>query len=289
MGKEIKVTSNQINYLGIQETGRHNLATETEANRSNLAREKQNYVDYLETKRSNVAREKLTDYSNREQKRHNKATEKLGSKQLRETKRSNKAQEALGRYSNQTARLNYSVNVQNARSNASQAAAAHRQAAASELQASAAYKQAQVADRNAATNKYNAKTQRYNARTSRKSQEAQQTYWQQLSRESQSQISKYNTEMKKLAKDMEYIDSQKLLIKSNISLNEAKKWQAEATAYLNDLKSDYQLTENQLQVFRDAIQDVGAVLKGNTKVSIGKENTNGKKKKTQSKAKSKSK
>lgn len=266
------MTSNQINYLGIQETGRHNLATEQEANRSNLAREKQNYVDYLETRRSNQAREKLTDYSNRETKRHNKATEKLGKSQLKETKRSNKANEAIGRYSNQTARLNYSVNVRNAASNASQAAAAHRQAAASELQAKAAMSQAKTAFRNASTNKYNAKTSRYDAYTKRKNQEAQANYWQQLSTESRNKIIKYNQEIKKLAKDMKFMDAKELEIRSNISLNEAKKWQAEATAYLNDLKSDYQLTENQLQVFRDAINDVSGVLK------IGG-NNNGKKKK----------
>lgn len=80
------MTTNQIQYHVLGETTRHNLASEAETHRSNLANEQISRGTLGETVRSNKARE----YEN---KRHNVKTE-------RETKRSNKATERENRRSN---------------------------------------------------------------------------------------------------------------------------------------------------------------------------------------------
>lgn len=90
------MTSNQVAYNTLRETKRHNVATETETNRSNLEREQQG--------RSQIA---INQFIASEQQRHNLQSELLGRDTLNEsirhnvsveneTSRHNRQTEALG-------------------------------------------------------------------------------------------------------------------------------------------------------------------------------------------------
>lgn len=78
------MTRNQIEYWNVKETGRHNLATETETNRHNLATEAVDLGNLQEAQRHNRTTEGLTGQSlgieaqkAAETARHNLASEKL--------------------------------------------------------------------------------------------------------------------------------------------------------------------------------------------------------------------
>lgn len=91
------MTSNQLSYLNLQETGRNNRAVEAETFRSNLAREtetnRSNLARETETNRSNLANERIKADTLAEQGRHNLITESQTDAQLAETKQHNRATE----------------------------------------------------------------------------------------------------------------------------------------------------------------------------------------------------
>lgn len=100
------MTRNQIEFLKHLETKRANQATETEAKRANLERERQGVISLDETSRHNLATEqhnanvllentRHNQVTEAEFARHNQATELLTSAQLSETKRANLAREEL--------------------------------------------------------------------------------------------------------------------------------------------------------------------------------------------------
>lgn len=89
------MTRNQIEYWNMKETGRHNLATETETNRSNLAREGIDISNLQETQRHNKAVEGETQRSNVSNENIKRQNLDLGYYQAGEVSRHNMATEAL--------------------------------------------------------------------------------------------------------------------------------------------------------------------------------------------------
>lgn len=72
------MTQNQINYKRYQEEARHNLAQETEQQRSNKKNEFLGSLGLTETQRHNMEQESINWWANREQKRHNQQVEQTG-------------------------------------------------------------------------------------------------------------------------------------------------------------------------------------------------------------------
>lgn len=80
------LANESLRYKELQETGRHNVVTEAESERSNRAREN-------ETNRHNVQSEMLGMTQALEAQRHNIASEGISLSQVAETRRSNQARE----------------------------------------------------------------------------------------------------------------------------------------------------------------------------------------------------
>lgn len=93
------MTSNQINYLKHREDVRHNLATEKELVRANLAQENWRENTLRETIRSNKANELVRQGTLDEQRRHNYAADYNANSVLLEAQRANKARESNDRLS----------------------------------------------------------------------------------------------------------------------------------------------------------------------------------------------
>lgn len=98
----------QVNYWQLQETKQHNRSTEALQKEQNVETNRHNLATEGETNRHNLASEEQATFANQELARHNLATEQQTS--LRDTQ-------------------NYVVGLQNANSNAVQAAAAKRNSA----------------------------------------------------------------------------------------------------------------------------------------------------------------
>lgn len=167
------MTKNQLDYLGLEETKRsnlaretethrNNLATETEINRSNVAREvetnRHNVATEAETHRSNLVGEQLQGQRNEEEGRHNRAVEQ-------ETERNNNlvARGVHERNVLSYAGTKYSADTQarTSRATARTAAEATKMAAATSANA-AKYS----ADRHAEASKYAADLQSKTSLTS---------------------------------------------------------------------------------------------------------------------------
>lgn len=104
------MTDIQVRYWANKETGRHNLATESQA-KNELA----------ETNRHNIVTENVSKSALAESKRHNVATEKQAKATLKETKRSNKANESIKRTGNAIQKQNANTNAYNAQTNRAKA------------------------------------------------------------------------------------------------------------------------------------------------------------------------
>lgn len=184
----------QVNYQGVQETIRHNLAVEKETNRHNVVDEDIGFKNLEETVRHDKATEGIQrqqvqlgyanlayNYANlAETRRSNLERESQGRRSLMiqaggltETIRSHKMNEALAAFSNTTARMNAETNrmqyeVQSAQgwqslANQKFANDTNRMNAhTNERNAKTNESNASVNLMNAETNKYNAKTSRYN-------------------------------------------------------------------------------------------------------------------------------
>lgn len=101
------MTDIQVRYWANQETGRHNLATEEQAQNELSETNRHNLVS------ENVSRDTLT-----ESKRHNVATESQAKATLKETTRSNKANESIQRANTKVQAKNAKTNAKNASTNA---------------------------------------------------------------------------------------------------------------------------------------------------------------------------
>lgn len=187
------MTHNQIDYLALQETKRHQKAVEAETNRYNV-------VVATETNRHNIAVERAQEVANANQAalnaitaehnrnmeaettRHNKAMEQAQYRVIEETNRANLANEAIARQNADTNALNARTNALNAQTNvaATQADIKYKQIMASvaiqnadteqyKANVDANYKlnQTQIAYMNSAINKANSKIAGYNAKTNR--------------------------------------------------------------------------------------------------------------------------
>lgn len=83
------MTTNQIAYHNLLESQRSNKARESENYRSNLAKEAENY-------RSNTAKEQENIRSNKADESIRRRSNKIKSQELDESKRHNKVQEGIG-------------------------------------------------------------------------------------------------------------------------------------------------------------------------------------------------
>lgn len=133
------MTSNQINYLMLQETKRHNVTTETETGRHNVVTEdvmEKQYQEQVrhnkateeidlfkasvqqqtldETKRANLVREDQLQQQIDETVRHNFGTENLQLRSIVETERNNQVMNAIGMLNAQAAQTNASANLYSA-------------------------------------------------------------------------------------------------------------------------------------------------------------------------------
>jgi hypothetical protein len=184
----------QVNYQGVQETIRHNLAVEKETTRHNQIDETIGFGNLEELQRHNKATESIQrqqiglGYANlaynyaslSETRRANLERESQGRRSLmiqagglQETIRTHKANEALAAFSNVTARMNAETNrkqfeVQSAQgwqslANQQYANETNRMnARTNEVNARTNQFNARINKQNAETNWYNAKTGRYN-------------------------------------------------------------------------------------------------------------------------------
>lgn len=89
------MTANQIAYWNLVESMRSNRAKEQETGRHNLASESLGYQTLSETGRSNRAKENISLLDLAERSRHNVATETVESGKLAETKSYNAAQQRM--------------------------------------------------------------------------------------------------------------------------------------------------------------------------------------------------
>lgn len=150
----------QVNYWNLQETRRHNLATER------LARESQ-----AETQRHNISTEDVAYGNLRESATHNRATEALGWETLGENRRHNVVAEYENeRHNREMEGIQQAANAEAIRSHKAQeeiswynAETANKRLEYDALNAASNSMQAQVAWQNAETNKRNAETQWYRA------------------------------------------------------------------------------------------------------------------------------
>lgn len=111
------MTHNQINYWTLQESTRHNLASEGETQRHNLASENIETGKLQETSRHNLATENIDISKLAETSRHNLASEGQGYMQLAETHRHNVSEEAIGSAQAKAALQNADTNAYNANTN----------------------------------------------------------------------------------------------------------------------------------------------------------------------------
>jgi inorganic pyrophosphatase/exopolyphosphatase len=98
------MTRNQLEYWNLQETKRHNAATEGETGRHNVAEEgetkRHNVMSESEMQRHNMRTEMQTDTNLLETQRHNIATEGYTKQSVAETQRANRASESIRREQN---------------------------------------------------------------------------------------------------------------------------------------------------------------------------------------------
>lgn len=92
------MTANQLAYLNLQESGRHNVVTEKETTRANRAREQYETDRNEITYRNNIWNRDVAQSNLEEQIRSHKANENIQTAIAAETKRNNMAQTELGYY-----------------------------------------------------------------------------------------------------------------------------------------------------------------------------------------------
>lgn len=126
------MTDIQVKYWDLQESKRHNVATEGETYRHNVVSEQQNAVALGETVRHNRATEAETQRHNQQQEklgfatldetiRHNKRTEAYQMSSLAEAIRHNKANEGIAQLNASASMMQAEAARQNAKTNADKA------------------------------------------------------------------------------------------------------------------------------------------------------------------------
>lgn len=269
------MTSNQINYLNVRESERHNQATETETNRSNLVRENQDKLNYLESVRTHRANEGIAQQEADTKEQSRKDSLKMAKRNLKETKRSNRANEKENRRYHKASlketkrsnRANETIGRTNAGANVSQAYSAYMNANTNRQNAYTNARNAAVNERNAATNEYNAKTNRKNVNVTNKDVNSKVEQRKHQNKLTDEQIKNMRQQYNNIIADTNLKRNQAKKILSDIGVNEIMEqyYQGQITAQeartrLDNAKAKYQENENAVQPIRDAITDIGKII-----------------------------
>lgn len=192
------MTNNQIDYLGILESNRHNTTTEAEDVRSHKANEKIAQGELDEKIKHNRKTEKQEDTKIKDLRKHNKLTRKENKRahkaKEKEDRRSHKAQESIAREGNAIGWANNSLGYVNA--------------AIGQQNANTNARMADISQQNANTNSRNADSQAVQAAASKQNADTNSKRAKWSNKVDRAQIKKYSAEVDKLVADTAYAKKQ---------------------------------------------------------------------------------